>query len=239
MKGEDIMTRLDDIHLIAQEKLQKQFSLNPVSLKHPLPERSLRALGLVKIDGKAFNSKEFLRVLLMNINVAFLKSVRTIFLGPRTDLDLPVFSTEVILSGTTRDFFLDVQRRGGYDSHDDTDLYNKLVGIKEKYPELFTRPLKQGREIDKTFSNAACYVKISRDQDEQTLRLFHEYLDVFLEMVAQAQPLKGEALGQAQRDYDIYTNTVVDHDPAAKVYRILFGKKGGTERVKELFFPKE
>ncbi len=232
------MPQLDDIHLIAHEKLQKRFSLTPVTLKHPLPERSLRALGLIKIDGEVFNSKEFLRVLLMNINVAFVRGVRTIFLGPKTDLDLPVFSTEVILSGNTRDFFLDVQRRGGYDHHDDTDLYNKLVGIKEKYPELFAHPLKQGREIDKTFSKAACYVKISRDQDEQALKLFHEYLDVFLGMVEQAQPLEGDTLEQARRDYDIYTNTVVDHDPAAKVYRILFGKKGGVERVKELFFPK-
>ena len=75
------MARLDDIHLIAHEKLQKRFSLNPVSLKHPLPERSLRALGLIKIDGEVFSSKEFLRVLLMNINVAFVKGVRTISFG--------------------------------------------------------------------------------------------------------------------------------------------------------------
>ncbi len=62
------MKRLDDIHLIAFEKLQKQFSLNPVTLKHPLPERSLRALGLVRIDGKVLSSDKFLRVLIMNSN---------------------------------------------------------------------------------------------------------------------------------------------------------------------------
>ena len=85
------MKRLDDIHLIAFEKLQKQFSLTPVTLKHPLPERSLRALGLVKIDGKVLRSDKFLRVLIMNINVAFLREVRTIFLGPKIELNLPSF----------------------------------------------------------------------------------------------------------------------------------------------------
>jgi len=230
------MAKLDDIHSIALKKLQKRFSLTPVNLKHPLPERSLRVLGLIKIDGKVFSSDEFLRVLAMNITIAFVRGVRTIFIGPRTELNLPVFSTEVILSGNKRTFFLDVQRRGGYDRHDDSELYNRLVAIKENYPELLTEPMKQGREIDKTFSKAACYVKISRDQDEQALKLFHEYLDVFLGMVQQTQPLIGEALETARRDYDVYTNTVVDHDPAAKVYRILFGKKGGVERVKELFF---
>ena len=52
----------------------------------------------------------------------------------------------------------------------------------------------------------------------------------------QAKPLTGDVLEQARRDYNLYTNTVIDHDPAAKVYKILFGKKGGVERVKELFF---
>jgi len=230
------MKRLDDIHLIAFEKLQKQFSLNPVTLKHPLPERSLRALGLVKIDGKVLSSDKFLRVLILKVAVAFFREVRTIFLGPKTELDLPVFSSETILMGKNRMIFLDVQRRGGYGHHDDTELYDRLVAIKEKYPDLLAQPMKMGREIDKTFSRASCYVKISRDQDEQALELFHEYLDVYLTLVQQTRPLTGEVLEQARRDYETYTNTVIDHDPAAKIYRILFGKKGGVERVKELFF---
>jgi hypothetical protein len=230
------MKRLDDIHLIAFEKLQKQLSLHPVSLTHPLPERSLRALGLVKIDGKVLSSDKFLRVLILQVTVAALREVRTIFLGPKTELDLPVFSSETILMGKNRMIFLDVQRRGGYGHHDDTELYDRLVAIKEKYPALLAQPMKMGREIDKTFSRASCYVKISRDQDEQALALFHEYLDVYLTLVQQTRPLTGEVLEQARRDYETYTNTVIDHDPAAKIYRILFGKKGGVERVKELFF---
>jgi hypothetical protein len=230
------MKRLDDIHLIAFEKLQKQFSLDPVTLKHPLPERSMRALGLVKIDGKVLSSDKFLRVLILKVAVAFFREVRTIFLGPKTELDLPVFSSETILMGKNRMIFLDVQRRGGYGHHDDTELYDRLLAIKEKYPDLLAQPMKMGREIDKTFSKAACYVKISRDQDEQALNLFHEYLDVYLSLVQQTRPLTGEVLEQARRDYETYTNTVIDHDPAAKIYRILFGKKGGVERVKELFF---
>ncbi|MDX1779246.1 MAG: hypothetical protein R3339_10225, partial [Thermodesulfobacteriota bacterium] len=65
---------------------------------------------------------------------------------------------------------------------------------------------------------------------------FHEYLDVYLALVQQTRPLTGEVLERARGDYEKYTNTVIDHDPAAKIYRMLFGKKGGVERVKELFF---
>jgi hypothetical protein len=220
------------------EKLKKQFSLTPVDLKYPLPERPLRSLGMVKIDGKVLSSDEFLRVLVMNIRIAFFRGVRTIFLGPRIELGLPVFSAEIILMGSKRIFFLDVQRRGSYDRHDDTELYSRLIAIKDSYPALFAELLTQTGEIQQTFSKAACYMKIRKDQDEQAFSLLHKYLDVFLEMVQQAQPLTGDALEQERRDYEAYTNTVIDHDPAAKVYKILFGKKGGVERVLELFFPR-
>jgi hypothetical protein len=228
--------RLEDINDIAYEKVKNSFSLQPVSLKYPLPERSARSLGLIKIDGAAFSSQELLRALFLTVNVAYLRGVRTIFFGPRIELGLPVFSTEVILSGKKRMFFLDVQRRGGYECYDDTELYNRLVSIKDSYPDLFTKPLHHTGEIVKTFSPAFCYMETTRDQDEQTIKLFHDYLDVFLEMVRQAQPLTGEALEQARKDYDAYSYTVLDHDPAAKIYRILFGKKGGGERVLDLFF---
>ena len=230
------MIRLDDLHLIALEKLQNRFSMTPKDLKYPLPERPLRTLGMVRIDGKVFNSEEFLRVLILNITLACVRGVRTIFLGPRIELDLPVFSAEIVLMGSKRIFFLDIQRRGGYGRHDDTELYNRLIAIKNRYTTLFAEPLTQTGKIQQTFSKAVCYMKIRKDQDEQALNLIHEYLDVFLEMVQQAQPLTGDALEQARRDYDAYTSTVIDHDPAAKVYKILFGKKGGVERVMELFF---
>ena len=132
--------------------------------------------------------------------------------------------------------FLDIQRRGGYGRHDDSQLYDRLMAVKDRYGPLFTEPLKQTGDIEQTFSKAACYMKITKDQDEQALNLCHDYLDIYLELLQQTQPLFGKALDQARRDYDTYTNTVIDHDPAAKVYKILFGKKGGVGRVRELFF---
>jgi hypothetical protein len=228
--------RLENIHTIAGEKLKKTFSLERVNPKHPLPERSKRVLGLIRIDGNVFSAKEFLRVLLLEVSIAGVRGVRTIFLGPQVGLDLPIFSSEAILMGKKRIFFLDVQRRGGYDKHDDTALYKRLLAIKDGYPELFTKPLQQTGEVLATFSPAACYMETTRDMDGKAIELIHKYLDVYMELARNASPLTGDALDQANLDYDKYTYTVVDHDPAAKIYRILFGKKGGSERVLDLFF---
>ena len=43
------MRHLRETQSIALTELKKRFTLNPVSLKYPLPERSLRALGMIKI----------------------------------------------------------------------------------------------------------------------------------------------------------------------------------------------
>ena len=97
--------RLEDINDIAYEKVKNSFSLQPVRLKYPLPERSTRALGLIKIDGSAFSSQELLRVLLLNINVAYLRGVRTIFFGPRIELGLPFFFNRSNPCREKTDFF--------------------------------------------------------------------------------------------------------------------------------------
>ena len=68
--------------------------------------------------------------------------------------------------------------------------------------------------------------------------LFNEYLDVFLELVDAAAPLSTEDAKKANEDFDIYHQTVINHDPAVKLYSILFGKTGALERVNDLFFAK-
>ena len=55
------MSRLMNIHAIVQDELRRHFDLRPVQLKHPLPERPLRALGLMHIDGEVFSSDKLLR----------------------------------------------------------------------------------------------------------------------------------------------------------------------------------
>jgi hypothetical protein len=55
-------------------------------------------------------------------------------------------------------------------------------------------------------------------------------------MVEKALPLSGEQLDQAQKAFEGYLKTVVDHDPGVKGYKMLFGKEGGVQRALNIFF---
>ena len=230
------METLKEIHRIALAELNKRFSLNTVPLKYPFPERSPRTLGLVKSDGDVLSSEKFSRVVLMRINLPVYLSVRSIFLRPRMELDLPVFSCETVITGKKRMFLVDIHRTGESTGHDDSALFDKLIKIRGRYPDLLKNKKTQQGEIQSVFSKAVCQVKIRENLDEQALSIFREYLGVFSEMVEKSTPLSGEALDKAKHAFEGYLKTVVDHDPGIKGYKMLFGEKGGVTRALDIFF---
>jgi hypothetical protein len=230
------MASLRDIHPIAQSELKSTFPLTPVSLKYPFPERPLRTLGLVKVDGEVFSSEKFSRAVFFRLNLPVYMGVRSIFLRPRMEYDLPVFSCETVITGTKRMFILDIHRTGKSRGHDDSALFDRLIKIREGYPDLLKEKTTTGGEIETVFSKAICQVKIGAELDDQAISLFRDYLGVFTDLVEKATPLSGTALEEAQQAFEGYLETVVDHDPGFKGYKMLFGKEGGVDRALNIFF---
>lgn len=231
------MGSLREIYTIALAELKKRFTLNPVPLKYPFPERPLRTLGLVKTDGDVFSSEKFSRVVFMRINLPVYLAVRSVFLRPRMELALPVFDCEILIMGKKRIFMIDIQGKGESTGHDDSALFDRLIKIRERYPDLLKKKTAfGGGEIQSVLSKAACEIKITEDLDDQALSLFREYFDVFLEMVEKATPLSGDALDKAKQAFEGYLKTLVDHDPGFKGYKMLFGKEGGVTRAFDIYF---
>ena len=230
------MASLRDIHPIAQAELQNKFPLTPVSLKYPFPERPLRTLGLVKVDGEIFSSEKLSRAVFFRLNLPVYMAVRSIFIRPRMEFDLPVFSCETVITGKKRMFILDIHRTGENTEHDDSALFEKLIKIREGYPDLLREKTTTGGEIETVFSKAICQVKITEERDDQALNLFREYFEVFTNLVEKATPLSGAALEKARTAFEGYLTTVVDHDPGFKGYKMLFGKEGGVDRALNIFF---
>ena len=133
-------------------------------------------------------------------------------------------------------FLVDIHRTGESTGHDDSALFDRLIKIRGRYPDLLKNKKTQQGEIQSVFSKAVCQVKIREDLDEQALSMFREYLGVFSEMVEKSTPLSGEALDKAKHAFEGYLKTVVDHDPGVKGYKMLFGKEGGVTRALNIFF---
>ena len=231
------MGSLREIHSLALPEIKKRFTLNPVTLKYPFPERPLRTLGLAKTDGDVFNSEKFSRIVFMRINLPVYLAVRSVFLRPRVELALPVFDCEILIMGKKRIFMVDVQGKGASTGHDDSALFDKLIEIRKRYPDLLKKKTAFGGDkIKSVLSKAVCEVKITEDEDEQALSIFRQYLEVYCEMVEKATPLSGDALDKAKQDFESYLKTLIDHDPGFKGYKLLFGKEGGVTRALDILF---
>jgi hypothetical protein len=231
--------QLKDIHLGFRKKIADRYRLKQVSLKRPFPERPLRALGIIKIDGSVHETDKLMRVMVLTTNfIASSRCSRSIFLGPRPELYLPIFSSETILMGAKRAFLVDIHPTVRQERWSALQVEERMIAIRNRYPELTAKPLTLKGKINDIMSKAHCYIEVPPELDGQALALFNEYLDLFLALTDAAAPVAAEDQTKACEDFEAYHQTVLNHDPAVKLYSVLFGRTGGIERVNDLFFAK-
>ena len=229
------MSKLMNIHTTVQEEIRKYFDLKPVQLKHPLPERPVRALGLMEIDGEVFSSEKLLRAVFIRPQLPVFFAVRSMFLRPRVEYDLPVFAGEVMRTGGKKMIIIDIHR-AGKTHHDDSPLFDQMIQIRDKYPDLTKYTKKQGGKVQDVFSKAACQITIPGELDDRAVEIFLEYLRLFCDMVKNAQPVSGEDLKRTMAVFDDYLKSLIDHDPGVGVWKMIFGEKGGIERSMDMHF---
>ncbi len=229
--------QLKDIHTLFLEKVNSHYKLNKVPLKHPFPERPVRSLGILKIDGSVHESDKLMRIMVIMTNVmASSRCTQSVFLGPRPELHLPIFSSETILMGSKRAFLVDIHSTVCPERWNELNIEQRLLDIRSRYEELLAQPLTMKGRINDIMSKAHLYVKMPPHLEGMALAIFEEYLDVFIELVDNAVPVVDDRQKRAVDDFERYHQTVMNHDPAVKLYSMLFGKRGGAERVDDLFF---
>ena len=229
------MSKLMNIHPIVQAEIRKYFDLKPVQLKHPLPERPSRALGLMEFDGEVFSSEKLLRAVFIRPQLPVFFAVRSMFLRPRVEYDLPVFAGEVMRTGAKKMVIVDIHRTGKT-HHDDSALFDKMIQIRDKYPDLTKHTKKQFGKVQDVFLKAACQISIPGELDDRAVEIFFEYLNLFCDMLSKAEPVSGEDLKRTMAVFDDYLKSLIDHDPGVGVLKMLFGEKGGIERSMDMHF---
>jgi hypothetical protein len=138
--------------------------------------------------------------------------------------------------GSKRAFLVDIHPTVRPERWNELNIEQRLLDIRSRYEELLAQPLTMKGRINDIMSRAHLYVKVPPHLDDMALAIFDEYLDVFIELVDNAVTVAEERHQKAVDDFENYHQTVINHDPAVKLYSMLFGKQGGTERVNDLFF---
>ncbi|MCP4713860.1 MAG: hypothetical protein GY868_01990, partial [Deltaproteobacteria bacterium] len=145
------MDNLKAIDSFTHAKLKDSFALQQAVLERPFPLRPLRMLGMLCFDGYAYCSELFVRALIMKSS--FLgRGGCSIFLCPRAEYHLPVFTTEVFFLGKKIVFLVDVQQDFVGGSHRNAGFFEELSAIRSRYADLLAEPRIPKGKIAELFS---------------------------------------------------------------------------------------
>jgi len=231
------MDSLIEINRVALDAIDKKLSLRPAPLRHPLPARSARTLGLVTVDGKILESERYNRVIAIQTRFPFPVTSISIFIGLRNEYDFPVFSSEVVLLGRKKRFFMvETHTPGGDGRNNDRTLFDRLVQVKANYPALLEKQTKVRAETQNVLNETALAANLTNSLDGEAMKLFLDYLDVYLDTAEKAQPVTESAMEAARQGFERYMEDELAHGFGVKAYKMIFGKKGGEDRAKEHFF---
>jgi hypothetical protein len=225
------------IHSEPLAELKRRYGLKSVDLKHPFPERPWRMLGLLRFDGEVYCTERLVRALFLKTTVVG-TSARSLLLCPRAEYNFPVFSNETIIMGRQVLFLVDVQQVFPSPARSLGSLIDDLQSIRSGYSGLLHSPVEVSGEIARGFSPAAVYVKLDPNSDTGAADLLLEYLTRYLEALdAVTSQTEGLSAG-AQQAFDDYADLVVNHDPAMRFLKRMFGGEGARERAYDMFFGK-
>ena len=225
------------IHDETFTELNRRYRLSGVGLKHAFPERPWRLLGLLKFDGEAYCSEKFVRALLLKTSILGGAS-RSLLLCPRVAYSFPVFSNETILMGKRVLFLVDVQQVFPAPGRNTGSLFDDLQAIRSRYQDLLEDPAVVRGEIARSFSPAAVYVRLDPACYARAAELLQQYLLRYLDALDAALPVAEGLLAGAQQAFDDYADLVIEHDPAMRFLRRMFGNAGARERAYDMFFGK-
>ena len=232
------METLKDIHKEIVIGLEKHFPLDRVKLTYPLPVRPVRMLGLLGMDGEVYSTDKIMRAVCFRIKFPVFLKVYTTFIRSKIEYDLPALICEVVYVGKKIILVLDVHRTGDMaELEQDKPLFDKLSEIKSSYDDLLAFEMAAKGGLEKIVqSRAMCRLKIGASQEPRAAALIKEYIDAYGGAVLDSPKLSGDALARAREDFNVYLETVVEHDPGVKGNKIFFGKKEGVKRALEMFY---
>jgi len=231
------MKNLRNIHSISFDALKSKMTLSEVTMKYPLPWRPLRSLGMIRFNGNSYTGERFHRILIMKTTM-IRGAVSTVFICPKPEYGMPIFESETMFFGKKTVFFMDVMQTRSSDDSKTSPLYEKLIGIKNKYADELSNKVNPEGRIAEVFSPALCYANISPDSETKIADLHGEYLDAYIEAVLNAGKLERDEVLKAEKDLNHFVNFTTDNDPAMKILYKLYGEEEGRKRSFDLFYGK-
>lgn len=220
-----------------RETLAKNFQLKPYPVKHEFQTiHPLKALKLFKIIVSSQEGEKLSRVNSLDATIGLFMKMYTLLIRPDYNYNLPMLSADFIFIGRKRVFVIEVIDPAHIKDENIKTHYEKMSAWMpevRKFEQMETN-MEWCKDILTDFS---IHIKADRTKDDVLFDIYKTYLNAYIDMAKNAEPINPELSKKVQEGIEGYVSALLAKGgPAVNVFKTLLGPEKQKEYVRTVMF---
>jgi len=218
------------------QTLAKSYALAPFEVKpeyrtiHPA-----KMLKLFKILVSSYTSDRLARVNSLDATMFVFMKMYTLMIRPDYSYNLPMLSVDFIFIGKKRVFVIEVIDPAKIDDDNKRVHYDRMRVWQDSVKQYEQSPTKDWYKDFLT--DFSIHIKADVSRDDELFKIYQTFLEAYLEMAKNAQPLSPELRDKVKAGIETYVDTLLAKGgPAVDVFKKFLGPDGQREYVRTVMF---
>ena len=220
-----------------RETLAQHFQLTPYPVKQEYQTvHPWKALKLFKIVIESQEEERFKRVNTLEATIFLFMKMYTLVILPNYNYNLPMLSVDIISMGGNRVFAIEFIDPAQIKDENLETHYEKLREWKPKVEGLEKMKVDMAW-AENVVTDFSIHREADRTHDELLFETYKRYLNAYLEMAKNAEPLSPGLSEKVQQGMEWYVDTLLAKGgPAVNVFKTLLGPEKQKEYVRTVMF---
>ena len=195
-----------------------------------------KALKLLKFSIEAWQSDRFKRINTLDASLMLFMKMYTLLILPNYNYNLPMLSVDIIFMGGGRVFVIELIDPAVIKDDNLEAGYAKMRALKPAEGTLEKMEVSMEWAKD-AVRDVSIHSRADRTRDDLLFDLYTSYLNIYLDMARNAQPLSAEESGTVKSGMEWYVDTLIAQGgPAVNVFKTLLGPEKQKEYVRTVMF---
>ena len=220
-----------------KEVLAQKFNLKPYPIKPEYQKiHPWKALKLFKILFQSQEGEKLARVNTLDATMGLFMKMYTLLIRPNYDFNLPMFSVDFIFIGGKRVFVIEIIDPAHIE---DDNIKKHYAQMRARIPEVKQfEPMEVNMDWCKDIvTDFSLHFNADRSNDELLFDIYKTYLNAYLDMAQNAEPLSPAMSTKVQEGIEGYVSTLLAKGgPAVNVFKTLLGPEKQQEYVRTVMF---
>ena len=218
------------------QTINKAYALAPFEVKpeyrtiHPA-----KMLKLFKIVVSSYSADRLARVNSLDATMFVLMKMYTLMIRPDYRYNLPTLSVDFIFIGKKRVFVIEVIDPAKIDDENKRVHYDRMRAWQAAVQQYEQSPTKEW--YGDFLTDFSIHIKADASRDDELFAIYQTFLEAYLDMAKNAQPLAPELRDQVKAGMEKYVDTLLAKGgPAVDVFKKFLGPEKQKEYIRTVMF---